>query len=248
MRVAAAAAAALLALHRGAAGLTAEPSAAGLVSSAFGPSMVLQRAPAAAVLYGNATAHAAVSVWLDGAALPAAVAGADGGWRTALPPKPAGTGHKIVVRSGPAAVALDDIAFGEVWGCGGQSNMAFTVHMMGHGAAWLGHPAWDSADIIAGAAVLPDIRLMSVMRSGAREPVADPVLSQPWTRASPAAIGSVDKDGNFSAVCWLAGRGLRPPRREGPRRPDQQQLRRHDGAAVGAAGGGAAVRRCGARQ
>merc|ERR1712100_209014 len=93
-----------------------------------------------------------------------AVASEEGRWQVELPPTKAGAGHQISIAGGNDEVTLEDVAFGEVWGCGGQSNMAFSVHMMGTGDAWKGHPAWDADEIIADSINYPNLRLMTVSR------------------------------------------------------------------------------------
>ena len=56
------------------------------LSNTLGDGMVLQRAPKAAVVFGLGTPGETVTTTFKGAALPAAVVGADGVWRQALPP------------------------------------------------------------------------------------------------------------------------------------------------------------------
>lgn len=76
--------------------------------------MVLARAPAAANVWGNATAGSKVSVALDKKQVASATATADGRWTAALPPQPAGAGHTLTVTDGSASVTIVDIAFGDV--------------------------------------------------------------------------------------------------------------------------------------
>ena len=87
-------------------------------------SMVLQRTPQAAVVWGNATAGADVSVTLD--RLPAVVvrAGKKGAWVAALRPQPAGADRTLTVVSGTTTLIVKDVAFGDVFICTGQSNVS----------------------------------------------------------------------------------------------------------------------------
>ena len=102
------------------------------LSNTLGDGMVLQRAPKAAVVFGLGTPGETVTTTFKGAALPAAVVGADGVWRQALPPTAASkdaTTISFAGSSGGSAV-LKDVLFGDVFLCGGQSNMQYTPRSM----------------------------------------------------------------------------------------------------------------------
>ncbi|MEO0640950.1 MAG: hypothetical protein AAFY70_14555, partial [Bacteroidota bacterium] len=58
------------------------------------------------------------------------VADAEGKWMDYLPPQPAGGPHTIEISAQGEVVASRDIWFGEVWLCGGQSNMEYTLGML----------------------------------------------------------------------------------------------------------------------
>ncbi|MGN0995266.1 MAG: sialate O-acetylesterase, partial [Candidatus Ventricola sp.] len=51
----------------------------------------------------------------------------DGRFLARLPSLPAGGPHTLTVRCGAQRVALGDVMVGEVWLCGGQSNMEFRL-------------------------------------------------------------------------------------------------------------------------
>ena len=184
------------------------PIRRGLLSDALGSHMVLQRAPAAAVIWGFSPAGSTVKTTLDSRA-PALTAAADAGgvWRQALPPAEAGGPHTIRVESSAGATAvLADVLFGDVYVCGGQSNMAFSMP----GITNASHEA-SLADNY------PTIRLFTVgqetpYQSG-RQPLDNLLtVEQNWTVASsksvaaPAAAGI--QFGVFSAVCWIFGRTI----------------------------------------
>jgi sialate O-acetylesterase len=51
----------------------------------------------------------------------------DGNWRLQLPPQPAGTGLTLRAKDDKTEVTFRDVAIGEVWLAGGQSNMEFLL-------------------------------------------------------------------------------------------------------------------------
>jgi hypothetical protein len=55
------------------------------------------------------------------------IADSDGSQWLDLPPKPAGAGHSINLSDGNITIQLDDIAFGDVYPCSGQSNTEMSV-------------------------------------------------------------------------------------------------------------------------
>ena len=177
------------------------------LSNALGSHMVLQRAPQAAVLWGFAAPGDAVDCLLVSTGQEArTVANAAGHWELALPPQPAGGPHDIVCSSQlrpDSGVSLQDVLFGDVYLCGGQSNMVFSTRAMFHGS-----------EEVATADSFPDIRLFSVGQSTPRSPAPGVLLQQfgtleqPWTRASAASVGGSATSAGFSAVCWVAGRTL----------------------------------------
>ena len=90
--------------------------------------MVLQRAPASAMVWGFATAGTTVTTTFAGKSI-TSKAGSDTVWRAKLPPTPASatpTTLSFKASSGETAT-LDDVLFGDVYMCGGQSNMQFSV-------------------------------------------------------------------------------------------------------------------------
>ncbi len=89
-------------------------------------------------------------------------------------------------------ITLNDVLFGDVWICSGQSNMSFSVANM-----------YNGTEEIANAGKYPKVRLFTAARTQSdipREELLSIWLN--WTAASPASVGS----GYTSAVCWLYGR------------------------------------------
>ena len=128
-------------------------------------------------------------------------------------------------------MTLHDVLFGDVWACGGQSNMEFSVA-----------EAFDSQKIIQTAAI-PGLRLYAVQKNKSDTPLDAPVdlqYPQGWVRSSPATVCGSEYHNNgynppynttaycghhcgpsaaiksfaratwgyFSAVCFLFGRAL----------------------------------------
>jgi hypothetical protein len=94
------------------------------VALALGSRMVLQRAPAVARVWGFDAPGTTVTATLSDDPTPHIVrAGADGVWRVALPPHEASGPFTLSISSSSGGNAtLEDLYFGLVFLCGGQSN------------------------------------------------------------------------------------------------------------------------------
>ena len=164
------------------------PPARFAVSPALGSHMVLQRDTPARV-WGTAKPGSAVSLAVSGplAEKATATASAAGEWQIDLKVRPAQAEPSTLTFSTPgaAAITLDDVLFGDVWGCHGQSNMAFG----------LGQDINASLECPATAA-FPNIRLTTFSSH------------LPWQRASPAVACSGKGFSPFSAVCWYFGKDV----------------------------------------
>ncbi|KAJ8280938.1 hypothetical protein GJAV_G00061280 [Gymnothorax javanicus] len=102
-------------------------------ASYYGDHMVLQKAPERAVLWGYGLNESKVVIFLvgeQGNGAEKSVAVQNGIWRVTLPPMKAGGPYNITaVHQGDnsSQVTLIDVLFGDVWLCGGQSNMVYTL-------------------------------------------------------------------------------------------------------------------------
>jgi sialate O-acetylesterase len=114
-----------------------------------------------------------------------ATADKDGKWLVRLDPTAAGGPFEMTVK-GKNTITLKNVLFGEVWICGGQSNMALSVVS-----------AKNSAKEIP-AANYPNIRLMSVPMTPADEPQA--TCSGSWVVCTPETVRE------FSAAGYYFGR------------------------------------------
>ena len=91
------------------------------VPSVFSDHMVLQRDLPIPV-WGTATPGEAVSVTF-GNQTRSATTSADGTWRVDLDPMPASKRSRSLEIAGENSISITDVLVGEVWICGGQSNM-----------------------------------------------------------------------------------------------------------------------------
>lgn len=151
----------------------------------LGDHMVIQR-ELPLKIWGWANPLEAVTVAI-GDCKAATVADAIGRWIVVLPPLQAEGPLEMVIQ-GENTIKLSDILVGEVWVCSGQSNMQWTVR------------ASDNAEQEIAAADYPEIRLFTVARQVAKEPVDD--CDGQWRPCSPETVP------DFSAVGYFFGRTL----------------------------------------
>lgn len=104
------------------------------VAAVFSHNMVLQREKRIAV-WGDAVDGERVSVSFGGHTVIAVAK--DGRWQAELPPMAAADGLKMTVTGESDSVTFENVAVGEVWLCGGQSNMEFEIHSEKNGEALL---------------------------------------------------------------------------------------------------------------
>jgi sialate O-acetylesterase len=162
---------------------TADAPALPLLSPIFGDNMVLQRGKPN-TFWGWTRPGETVRVEINGHSA-ATVAGADGRWQTQIEP-PAATKECTVKIDGPRHLELQHVLVGDVWLCGGQSNMQ------------LGLPSIKDGAREVAAANHPLIRLFIVAPRSAYSPATTPQGT--WKICTPQ---SVAEDGGFSAVAYF---------------------------------------------
>lgn len=97
------------------------------VHGIFRSNMVLQREKPITV-WGWAPVGNDVTVKLGDLSATATASGDAGRWEVVFKPQPANTkGQKLIVKSGPHTVEMDNILVGDIWVMNGQSNMAFAL-------------------------------------------------------------------------------------------------------------------------
>ncbi|PTX98423.1 sialate O-acetylesterase [Opitutus sp. ER46] len=139
------------------------------------------------VLRGTAGPDATVTLTLAGQHA-SVVADRGGGWRAELSPVPPGGPHELVVRSGEDEARRSGLLAGEVWLASGQSNMEWTLGMLGHPEA-----ETDADD--------PALRVFTVGRVPHDTPASE--VTGTWRPATR------EHRRDFSAVAYYFARRLR---------------------------------------
>ncbi|XP_038069722.1 sialate O-acetylesterase-like [Patiria miniata] len=178
-----------------------------MLASYYSSHMVLQQQPHSAVIWGYADIKATIEVKVRDkmykTSVEAEVPSRVGVWKVKLDPMLAGGPYDIVVFCEAFTVVnsviLEDVMFGDVWVCSGQSNMAFAVDQSFNGSKELN----ESVNY-------PNIRLLAVKQVLSETPYDDlHGLYEPWSKPSPETLGSKAQIFNyFSALCWFFGRDL----------------------------------------
>ncbi len=170
---------------------SAEVKLPAIVSS----NMVLQRSTTV-VLWGWANAQENITIdasWLDE---PLNVnADKEGNWRIEAETTNSKEPQTITIKGSEAEIFLENILFGEVWLCSGQSNMQQPV------LGYSGQPTFGSAMAIANAHN-PNLRLFTVDRVGSKTPEKNVEKYTPWQQATQENVAG------FSAVAYFFGQQL----------------------------------------
>lgn len=131
--------------------------------------------------------------WLNG---PLSVnADNEGNWSVEVKTTKSKDPQTIKIAGKKSSITLENILFGEVWLCSGQSNMQMPLK------GFDGQPVFGSALAIA-KSTNPNLRLFSVDRVGSKTPLKDVGKYTAWQQASP------DNVSDFSAVAYYFGQQL----------------------------------------
>jgi sialate O-acetylesterase len=163
--------------------VAAEISPLPFVSPMFGDNMVLQRGKPNTI-WGWSKPGDAVRVEIAGHTA-RATADTSGRWETKIQP-PAPGGPYTLKIDGAQHVELHEILVGDVWLCGGQSNMELPLERTRNGAEEIA------------AANHPEIRLFKIQARTTYSPALVP--QGKWKICSPQTIA---EDGGFSAVAYF---------------------------------------------
>jgi sialate O-acetylesterase len=118
-----------------------------------------------------------------------------GNWTVKVKTTNSKTPQTIKINSKESAILLENILFGEVWLCSGQSNMGQAIK------GNIGQPTFGSAMATAKSAN-PNLRLFTVERFGSKTPLQNLEKYTSWQQASPENVP------NFSAVAYFFGQQL----------------------------------------
>jgi sialate O-acetylesterase len=169
-------------------GRTATAAAPPFISPLFGHHMMLQRDKPNTV-WGWAKPGESVRVEISGQTA-TATAAADGRWQAQIFPPPVGGPYTLQI-SGPHTITLTNILVGDVWLCGGQSNMEWPLQRARNG----------EAEVMA--AHYPQIRLFTVKQQPAYAPAS--VVQGTWKVCSPQTVA---EDSGVSAVGYFFARKI----------------------------------------
>lgn len=171
--------------------LLAEVKLPAIVSS----NMVLQR-NTQVVLWGWADAGEQITIeasWLSEAI--EVGTDQDGNWRVEVNTTDSKEAQIILVKGKDSEIKLENVLFGEVWLCSGQSNMQQPLN------GYTGEPTFGATQAIL-SAKNPNLRLFSVDRVGSKTPLQDVEKFSAWQQASPGNIAE------FSALAYFFGQQL----------------------------------------
>uniref|UniRef100_A0A8C8RR00 Sialic acid acetylesterase n=1 Tax=Pelusios castaneus TaxID=367368 RepID=A0A8C8RR00_9SAUR len=175
-------------------------------ASYYADHMVLQKKPAGAVVwgYGEAGANVTVSLSRDCKVIMKKMAQVEEhseAWKVVLDPMNHGGPYSMKAeqhsKGEPKNLTLQNIYFGDVWLCSGQSNMVMTVSQI-----------INASKELSEAPLYPYVRLFTASLIQSKVELQDLAkIDLQWSIPTAENLGH----GNFSyfsAVCWLFGRSL----------------------------------------
>ena len=157
-----------------------------LVSAIFADNMVLQRGKPDTI-WGWSRPGGPIRVQIADKGV-SGVAGPDGRWQLKFTPPATGGPYTMKVTDGRRTVRFRNVMVGDVWICGGQSNMELPLRFT------------DNATDVARQADYPDIRYFTVAEHTAYRPAH--TLEGTWKVVSPRTAA------DLSAVAFYFGRKL----------------------------------------
>eukprot|EP01117_Protostelium_nocturnum_P012543 TRINITY_DN461_c0_g1_i1.p1 TRINITY_DN461_c0_g1~~TRINITY_DN461_c0_g1_i1.p1 ORF type:complete len:529 (-),score=151.91 TRINITY_DN461_c0_g1_i1:69-1538(-) len=171
------------------------------LSNTLGSNMVLQRSPVSAQVWGW-TQKGAITTLKWGRLTLVSTADNNGWWLISLPPTPASGPHKLSFTStvGDSKV-LENVMFGDVFFCSGQSNMEMAIR-----------GAFNATAEVALADKYPNIRLFTAEKDTSDTPINQlKKARQPWVQASSKTVAPANVNDAWSytsAACWFFGRNV----------------------------------------
>ncbi|MEO9891552.1 sialate O-acetylesterase [Aurantibacter sp.] len=119
----------------------------------------------------------------------------EGNWKLELQTTNSKKAQTIKIKGNESEILLEDILFGEVWLCSGQSNMQQPLN------GYTGQPTFGALEAIT-TSKNPNLRLFTVERLGAKEPIKNVEKYVEWQSASPENVSE------FSAIAFFYGQQL----------------------------------------
>uniref|UniRef100_A0A7M5WVD5 Sialate O-acetylesterase domain-containing protein n=1 Tax=Clytia hemisphaerica TaxID=252671 RepID=A0A7M5WVD5_9CNID len=178
-------------------------------ANTLGSNMVLQRAPLNSKLWGFGEEGQTVQLKLGNTQTFRTTVKKDQNgnstWSIQLPAMKAGGPYTITaisfIKGFTVTISIENVLFGDVWMCAGQSNMELTVPQAFTGELELAEYADNR----------PNIRIFTITpKYSLKVPLVDfnqDGITQNWTVASREALTG-PAWAYFSAVCWMYGRRL----------------------------------------
>ena len=123
------------------------------------------------------------------------IADSEGNWSIKTKTTNSKDSQEILIKGETSEIALNNILFGEVWLCSGQSNMEQSIR------GYHGQPTYGSNGAIAQAKNF-NLRLFDVEHSASKFPIKDIEEYTGWIESSPESIP------NFSAIAYYFGEQL----------------------------------------
>ena len=119
----------------------------------------------------------------------------EGQWAIEVETNNSKASHTINIVSPETDITLENILFGEIWLCSGQSNMYQPLKGYTGQPTFGGHAAIVKANN-------PNLRLFSVDKTASKVPLKDLKIDTSWQQATPESVA------DFSAVAYFFGEEL----------------------------------------
>ncbi|MEQ8239407.1 MAG: sialate O-acetylesterase [Cyclobacteriaceae bacterium] len=119
----------------------------------------------------------------------------EGKWEVKISTTDSRASQSIIISDEKSQVALENVLFGEVWLCSGQSNMEQPVK------GFNAQPTFGTLDALMKSAN-PNLRLFTVKRASSKVLSDNLEENEPWQEATPQSVS------DFSAVAYFYGQQL----------------------------------------
>jgi len=169
--------------------------------NAISSNMVLQRGPQKALIWGKTSrAGDVVTAYLDDVKYQVFSSSTDGTFTIEFDPQSASVDRTIKLSDKDEQVVLDNVAFGDVYICSGQSNMEFALR-----------DSFDNGTAIPDSKNYPNLRLFTIAKKASLTPLNYTVSrfsdKSNWVVSAPAYVDGPSMD-YFSATCYYFAREL----------------------------------------